>query len=176
MNISIGNLMITSFCSQNPEHVRFKWDLAMDDAIYEFVSIDIKNDLHEVKNEEEIELENSYIIQDKDNLVGYIYIEGISESEGIVELRYAIHPEYRRLGYLGYSDSNRKGYGQQILEECSNYLFNFDDIDCVELHIRKDNEASIGCAEKAKYKRIGENDDFYYYIYRMYRKNDNDEN
>lgn len=168
MNISIGNLNITSFCSENIEHIKFKHELAEDDYIYEFVSIDIAGDLQEVFNDENVELNNSYIIQDKDRLVGYIYIGNITE-EGAVELRYAVHPEYRRLGYLGYSESTRKGYGQQILEECSNYLFTFDNINSVELHIRKDNEASIGCAEKAKYKRIGINEQEYYYIYRIFR-------
>ena len=123
MNIPIGNLTITSFCSQNATHIKFRHDLSQDDAFYEFVSIDIEKDLHEVSNDEKLELENAYIIQDKDKLVGYIYIEGISETEEIVELRYAIHPEFRRLGYLGYSDSNRRGYWEQILEECSRYLF-----------------------------------------------------
>ena len=171
MNIKIGNLSITSYCAENPEHIKFKWDLTKDESIYEFVSTTIGRDLHEVIKDDELELENSYIIQNKNNPVGYIYIERISETEGIVELRYAVHPEYRRLGFLGYHDQNRKGYGQQILEECSNYLFTFDDINSVELHIRKDNEASIGCAEKAKYKRIGENEEEYYYIYRRFKEN-----
>lgn len=169
MNISIGNLNITSFCSNNIDHVKFRKELANDEYIYEFVSTTISDDLHEVENDLEIELDNSYIIQDKDKLVGYIYIEGISEEEGIVELRYAVHPEYRRLGFLGYSDVSRLGYGQQILEECKDYLFTFDNINSVELHIRKDNKVSIGCAEKAKYKKIGENNNEYYYVYRAYK-------
>lgn len=154
--------MITSFCSNNVDHLKFRRDLKKDGFIYDFVSIDIESDLIEASNEEEIELENSYIIQDKDKLVGYIYIKAIPEEVDIVELRYAVHPEYRRLSY-----------GQQILEECSKYLFKFDSINSVELHIRKDNDASIGCAEKAKYKRLGENNDEYYYIYRTFKQGDN---
>lgn len=168
MKINIGNLIITSFCSNNIEHIKFRNDLKEDDPIYDFVSTTIEDDLQEVYSDE-LELEQSYVIQDKNKLVGYIYIKGISEENGIVELRYAVHPEFRRLGYIGYKDESRKGYGQQILEECSNYLFTFDDINSVELHIRKDNEASIGCAEKAKYKCLGENNDEYFYIYRKYK-------
>lgn len=170
MKISIGNLMITSFCSNNVEHIKFRDELKEDDLIYDFVSTTIEDDLHEISSDE-LELEQSYIIQDNNDLVGYIYVEGISDVEGIVELRYAVHPEFRRLGYLGCHDSKRKGYGQQILEECSNYLFTFAAINSVELHIRKDNVASIGCAEKAKYKRFGENDAEYYYIYRTFKGN-----
>lgn len=169
MQISIGNLKITSFCAGNSQHQKFRFDLMRDDAIYEFVSTTIGKDLDEYEEEDDIKLEHSYMIQDHDKLVGYIYTEGISKEEGIVELRYAVHPEYRRLKFLGYSDPNRKGYGQQILEECCRYLFTFDDINSVDLHIRKDNDASIGCAKKAKYKCVGENDDEYYYIYRRSR-------
>lgn len=68
---------------------------------------------------------------------------------------------------MGYHDNNRKGYGEQILEECGNYLFTFDDINHIDLHIRKDNEASIGCAKKANYQCVGMNDEEYYYIYRL---------
>lgn len=101
---------ISSLIYLNINHLKFRRDLKRDDLIYEFVSTDIERDLIDNTNEQEIELENSYIIQDRDKLVGYIYIEGISQEEKIVELRYAVHPEYRRLGYLGYSDENRKGY------------------------------------------------------------------
>ena len=172
MKISIGNLTITDFCSQNIEHVKFRTELAQDDSIYEFVSIDIENDLHEVSNQEQLEFGNYYIIQEENRLVGCVYVELLSCEDKNVELRYAVHPEYRRMGYLGYSDQERKGYGEQILEECSHYLFTFDNIDSVDLHIRKDNEASIGCAKKAKYKKIGENYNEYYDIYRI-RKNVN---
>jgi len=171
MKISIGNLVITSFCSENVSHIKFRNELKDDDSIYDFVSTDIEDDLHEVSNDNEIEIGNSYIIQDNDDLVGYIYVLDIPDSSNTVELRYAVHPEYRRLGYLGYSDTTRRGYGQQILEECSRYLLNIDGIDTVELHIRKDNEASIRCAEKAKYKCLGENNEEYFYIYRAFKNN-----
>lgn len=167
MQVSIGNLMITSFCSENMKHKKFRFDLIKDEKIYEFVSTTIGIDLCDCEENDDIQLEHSYIIQDKDKLVGYIYIQTISEEEGIVELRYAVHPEYRRLGYMGYHDNNRKGYGEQILEECGNYLFTFDDINHIDLHIRKDNEASIGCAKKANYQCVGMNDEEYYYIYRL---------
>lgn len=167
MKISIGNLTITDFCSKNIEHVKFRKELANDDSIYVFVSIDMEHDLHEVSNQEQLEFGNYYIVQEENRLVGCVYVQMLSEEDKNVELRYAVHPEYRRMGYLGHSDLERKGYGQQILEECSYYLFTFDNIDSVDLHIRKDNEASIGCAKKAKYKKIGENYDEYYYIYRI---------
>ena len=161
MKISIGNLTITDFCKQNIEHMKFRKELAQDELVYEFVSINMEQDLHEVLDQEKVTLGNAYIIQDDDKLVGYIYIEKIEEK--VVELRYAVHPKYRRLGN---PNIQRTGYGQQILEECRNYLFTLDDIDMIDLHIRKDNDASIGCAEKAKYKRIGTNEEYYYYIYR----------
>ena len=104
--------------------------------------------------------ESSYIVADKYKLVGYVYLDIISD--GVVELRYAVHPEFRRLSCFNY---NGKGYGQQILEECRDYLFTLDNINNIELYIRKDNDASIGCAKKAKYKCIGSNEDEYYYIY-----------
>ena len=166
MNISIGNLTITNYCVENINHINFRKDMMKDDLVYEFVSTTIGNDLLETQGIEELELGRSYIIEDHKKPVGYIYIGSIEDSKNIVELRYAVHPEYRRLGYLGYSNPSRKGYGQQILEECRNYLFTLDDIEGIDLHVRKDNEASIGCAKKAKYKCIGTNEEEYYYIYR----------
>jgi len=157
--------MITSFCSKNINHLKFRKELKQDEYIYEFVTIDIEKDLIEATSEEKIEIDNSYIIQDNDKLVGYICLKPMYEEKDIVELRYAVHPEYRRLNY-----------GKQILEECRNYLLSFNYINDLELHIRKDNNASIGCAEKAKYKRIGENDLEYYYIYRAIKGVDNSEN
>ena len=149
MDISIGKLNITSFCLENLEHIKFRNELKEDDLIYEFVSTSIESD---------IELENSYIIRTKDELVGYIYLKLISEEDNIVELRYSVHPKYRGLGY-----------GKRILEECRQFLFNVD-MNCVELHIRKDNENSIRCAESAEYELTGENNDEYFYIYKSLKK------
>lgn len=170
MKIPIGNLTITNYCVENINHINFRHDLIEDDSIYEFVSTTVGNDLLETKEMEKFELGYSYIIEDYEKPIGYIYIGSIDNSKNIVELRYAVHPEYRRLGYLGYPNSSRKGYGQRILEECSNYLFTLNNIEGVELHIRKDNEASIGCAKKAKYKCIGTNEEEYYYIYRTLKE------
>ena len=61
MQISIGNLMITSFCSDSIKHQKFRFDLIRDDAIYEFVSTSIGKDLIELEESEDIELEHSYI-------------------------------------------------------------------------------------------------------------------
>lgn len=169
MNISIGNLNITNYCIENVSHIKFRHDLIEDDFIYEFVSTSIGNDLLEFCEKDSLELGCSYIIEDKGNPIGYIYLGSIGNETDVIELRYAVHSEYRRLGYLGYSDSNRKGYGQLILEECAKYLFKTVNIKAVELHIRKDNEASIRCAEKAKYKRVGSNEEEYYYTYRTFR-------
>ena len=168
MNKKIGNLTITSFCSDNVEHIKFRKQLSYDDLIYTFVSTNIEDDLQEVSNHNYLEYSVGYIIKDNEELVGYIDIEPVEDRENIIELRYAVTTEYSRLGYLGYHDFDRKGYGEQILTECSNHIFDtFTAIDCVELHIRKDNEASIGCAKKAKYKYYGENNKEY--IYRKYK-------
>lgn len=164
MDISIGNLNITSFCLENIEHLNFRKDLKEDDLIYEFVSTSVEEDLHEVYSDE-IELENAYIIRFKDKLIGYIYLREIPNNEGTVELRYAVHPKYRRLGY-----------GKKILEECRNYLFTLDNVNGIELHIRKDNEASITCAKRAKYKCVGGNNDEYFFIYKSLRNGGSYEN
>lgn len=170
MNIAIGNLTITNYCIENLKHIQFRHDLIQDDLIYEFVSTSIGKDLLDTVQTKELELNSSYIIEDFHKPIGCIYIGNVPKEDDVVELRYAVHPEYRRLGYLGYSNPTRKGYGEQILEECSNYLFTLDNIRAMELHIRKDNEASIGCAKKAKYKCIGSNEEEYYYVYRIYRE------
>lgn len=164
MDISIGKLTITSFCLENIEHLKFRNDLQKDELIYEFVSTSIEDDFYEVYSDN-LELENSYIIKFQNTLVGYIYLTKLAESEGLVELRYAVHPKYRRLGY-----------GRKILEECRKYLFTLDNINGIELHIRKDNESSIYCAKRAKYKCIGENNNEYFYIYKSMKRDDNNEN
>lgn len=160
MNVKIGNLIITSFCNKNIEHLKFIRDLKEDDLIYQFVSTDVEEELKTTS--EKLELEKSYIIETKKEPIGYISIKKIINEDKIIELRYAVHPEHRR-----FKGSINKGYGQQILEECSTYIFDNMNIDSIDLHIRKDNEASIGCAKKANYKCIDENDDEYYYIYRL---------
>ena len=99
MKISIGNLTITDFCSKNIEHVKFRKELANDDSIYVFVSIDMEHDLHEVSNQEQLEFGNYYIVQEENRLVGCVYVQMLSEEDKNVELRYAVHPEYRRMGY-----------------------------------------------------------------------------
>lgn len=167
MNISVGNLMITSFCENNAKHRKFRLELAHDEKIYEFVSVCIMNDLTNDSNSNNIELGHSYIIENNRKLVGYIYIEEIDSIEGTIELRYAVHPEYRNIKRR---INTKKSYGQMILEECSNYLFTLDNINNIDLHIRKDNEISIKCAEKSKYKCIGTNEEYYYYIYRRKRE------
>ena len=170
MNKNIGNLTITSFCKDNIEHIKFIKDLQKDELIYTFVSVDIKNDIKETTSND-IEIGSSYLIAENEKLVGYICLKKIYNVDNVVELRYAVHPKCRRFKYLGYSDENRKGYGQLILEECRDYLLTIDGIDNIELHIRKDNDASIGCAVKSKYKRIGSNDEEYYHIYRSIAEN-----
>lgn len=170
LKIAIGNLDITNYCVKNINHVKFRRDLIKDESIYEFVSTTVGNDLEESEKCVKLELGYSYIIEDYDFPVGYIYIGKIKDFSDIVELRYAVHSDFRRLGYFGHSNPNRKGYGQQILEECSSYLFTLDHIKSIELHIRKDNMASIGCAEKSNYKCVGSNEEEYYYIYRKLKK------
>ena len=171
MKIPIGNLTITSYCVENINHIHFRKDMMKDELIYEFVSTDIESDLLKIQEMEEFKLGYFYVIEDYKRPVESVYIGSIENISDIVELRYAVHPEYRRLGYIGYSNFNRKGYGQQILEECRDYLFTLNGIKGVELHIRKDNEASIGCAQKSKYKCIGTNEEYYYYIYRSLKGN-----
>ena len=170
MNIKIGNLTITNFCFNNIDHIMFKKVLDDDDLIYDFVSTTVGEDLINTTDSDNIILDNAYIVCDGEIPVGVVYFMEIKDNNSFIELRGAIHPEYRRLGYLGYHDSDRTGYGEMILKECSDYLFHFPGIDGVELHIRKDNIASIGCAIKSGYIYEGENNNEYYYVYRKYKK------
>ena len=157
MNIPIGNLSITSFCESNIEHIKFRKELAKDGFIYDFLSHTVEKDLIEIYDNDEIELGQTYLITEENKIIGYIYIGLINDKKGILELRYAVHPKFRR-----------KGYGKQILEQCRDYLFTFEDVNSVELDIRIDNDRSINCAEKAKYKCISLESDSYY-VYRTYK-------
>lgn len=170
MNIKIGNLTITNFCCKNVDHIMFIRKLEEDDLIYDFVSTSVGEDLMNTSDSDNIELGNCYIVSDDEIPVGIVYFMEIKNNNSFIELRGAIHPEYRRLGYLGYHDPDRTGYGEMILKECSDYLFSLPSIDGVELHIRKDNIASIGCAIKSDYICEGENNDEYYYVYRKYKR------
>lgn len=155
MDISIGKLTITNFCEDNIEHIKFREDLVNDEVFHKFFPYEnIESLLRPVTNDGSIEVKNTYIVKDKEKLIGWLYLGGI---EHIVSLDCAVHPNYRNLGY-----------GTMIVEECSNYLFQNNIASEIEVTIRKDNNYSISCIEKCNYKRLRKMDDFY--IYKSYNR------
>lgn len=154
MDISIGNLTISSFCVDNVEHIIFRKELIEDKCFHKFFPHFTEDTvLKPIINDNEIKLKNSYIIRDNNKLVGWIRIGGIDKD---ITFDCAVHPSFRKMGY-----------GSMIIDECSNYLFENDIAQEIECVIREDNSDCINCISKHKYKRIGKFDQFY--IYKAYK-------
>lgn len=150
MNILIGNLVITDFCLQNPEHIKFRKELIEDKMVNHFFpNINEENFIKPITNPKQIEPKNSYFIKKHNNLIGWIYIGGCEKE---LTLDCIVHPNYRGLGY-----------GKEIVKECTNYIFNHNLANEIELMISPYNTSSINCAKKNKYKKIGKIDRFYVY-------------
>lgn len=88
-----------------------------------------------------IEIGHGYMVSlDGRTPIGYLHFYDISK-EDFLELRYAIHPDYRG-----------KKYGENLLKEATNYaLLQFKNVKGIEFFIHPENFRSRKCALSANY-------------------------
>ena len=138
MNIKLKTLNITTFNEFDKRKIRFVSDIKEDPLVKYFVSKRIDAYFEESKDDEELVINNAYIITDNKKPVGFIRLARLNHI-GELELHYGVSPNFRK-----------KGYGTKILEEVGDYLLKRD-VNKIKLDIKENNKGSIRCAEKANY-------------------------
>jgi RimJ/RimL family protein N-acetyltransferase len=83
--------------------------------------------------------QSAFVVEDNNTPVGYLYISSMQKDEVFIE--YAVLKEYRG-----------NGYGKKIVEEVSDYLFSFHNIENVKLDISPNNKNSIFVAESCGFE------------------------
>ena len=139
MNIKLKTLNITTFNEFDKRKIRFVSDIKEDPLVKYFVSKRIDAYFEESKDDEELVINNAYIITDNKKPVGFIRLARLNHI-GELELHYGVSPNFRK-----------KGYGTKILEEVGDYLLKRD-VNKIKLDIKENNKGSIRCAEKANYR------------------------
>lgn len=138
MNIKLKTLNITTFNEFDKRKIRFVSDIKEDPLVKNFVSKKLEYYFEKSKDDQDLVIENAYIITDNKKPVGFIRLASLDHL-GELELHYGVSPDFRK-----------KGYGTKILEEVGDYLLKRD-VKKIKLNIKEKNERSIKCAEKAKY-------------------------
>lgn len=140
MKIKMDSLVITNYCNTDKRKYRFIKEISEDPLIKYFVSHNMDEWLEDSEDVDKLLIGPAYIIADERRLVGFIRLANLDE-EGILNLHYGVHPDYRK-----------KGYGTRILLETSKYLFkNMNAVKEIELYISEINKGSIGCATNAHF-------------------------
>lgn len=136
MTKSIGNLKITSFCSDNAEHIKFAREVTEDLLIRKYVSHNMDEWLEDSENTDKLYVGPAYIIKHNEQLVGFIRMASLAK-DGRLNLHYGVHPEHRK-----------NHYGTKILTEVPNYIFEtMPNVEKIQLFIKSINESSIRCAK-----------------------------
>lgn len=140
MKMKMNHLIITEYCSTDKRKYRFVKDMSEDPLVRHFVSNSMEEWLEDSEGLQEVLVGPAYIIEDERKLIGFIRLAFL-DSDGTLNLHYAVHPNYRK-----------QHYGTKILQETSQYIFkNFSNIKKIELYIKEINTGSIKCAEHANF-------------------------
>ena len=139
MNIKLKTLNISTFNELNKRQVRFIKEIKDDPLVNFFVSKKLEEYLNKSKNDEELIIDNTYIVSDRKLPIGFIRLARLNEL-GTLELHYGVNCSCRR-----------QGYGTKILKEVGDYLLDQKRIKKIKLDIKENNKGSIKCAENAKY-------------------------
>lgn len=140
MEISLSKLKIVSYDSTNEIHRKCKYDFLKDEQFIKFFGqFFVKNSDEYFKNSTELEIKKIYYIVFKEEIIGLIRLFDIREN-GMIDLQYAVSPEYRGLGY-----------GNLLLKEVTDYLLKNNK--SIRLDINKNNANSIKCALKNSYEQ-----------------------
>ena len=106
-----------------------------------------------IKNKE---IGNSFLLKDKGNYIGYIYISNQRGDE-------------RGISYMIEKSVRNKGYGKIVLTSVSDYLFKEGLANSLVLYIKDKNKSSINVAEKCGFNRNGTLSNTKTSIYKKYK-------
>lgn len=156
MRLNIGNFYITDFCKENCLHCRFRRQLASDKAFLERGFYHIEEQLIEPTSKTELEPNNSYVIENKnEEFVGYLRLGNLNFL-GTITLEYGIHKDFRG-----------EKYAYPLLKELSNYILeHMKEVKEIRGDISIYNLKSIKIAEKVGYQAHGRTDQNLDYRYR----------
>lgn len=136
----MDNLIITDYCSDDKKKYHFTKEISKDPLIKNFVTNNIEELIESSKDNDKLYMGPAYIVKKEKNLIGLIRLASL-DIDGVLNLHYAVHPNYRK-----------QHYGTEILTETSKYLLkNIAVINRIELFIKDINKGSIRCAENAKF-------------------------
>ena len=154
MNIKLRTLSISNYDKYDIEKNIFARMIKRDKEILEEACPSIYERIIESSDIDELVSGPAYIVYDdqKDKSIGFIQINSYLFEDEVV-LNYGLLKRYRF-----------HGYGEKILEEVSEYLFDNGDIKKITLNIYKDNFPSVMCAKKAGYEleRVSSSEIFTY--------------
>ncbi len=148
----IGSLEYAPYNNHNKEHLLFLRDLLeeieeegelekrMGDIEYMF------SHSYKELNSFQVDNPNAYLVYDKNNIVGFVYMYVNKEQELLLYL--GIHKDFRN-----------RGYSSRINQELPLYLLNNFPIKGIRVQVEKDNIPSVKAITKAGFVPIG--DDFY---------------
>lgn len=114
MKIRMKNLVITNYCETDKRKLRFIKEISEDPLVRHFVSNNMNEWLEDSIDTEKLLVSPAYIVASDRKLVGFIRCAFL-DTNGILNLHYGVHPDYRKMHY-----------GTKILEETSEYLFRSD--------------------------------------------------
>ena len=139
MNIKLRSLSLTNFNVSDKKKFNFVREINYDEEICKYVTENIVKLFLPTERQDKLTIGPAYIIEDKDECVGFIYFP--EKDEDTLVLNYGVHPDYRN-----------KKYGTKILDEVSNYVLDKTRVNNIELNINGCNRGSIKCAEGANFK------------------------
>lgn len=140
MEYKTANLVITKYCSDNEDKIRFAKEMGEDKLIKRFISDNMSDWIKHSEKTDELAVGPAYIIESQGKMVGLIRLACLG-SDGILNLHYGIHPLYRG-----------QHYGTKILQEVPSIIFQkLPEVKKIELYINETNEASINCALNANF-------------------------
>ena len=140
MKAKIKNLTITDYCSTDKRKIRFVKEITSDPLVCHFVSSVMDEWIEDSEGTDRLLVGPAYIMADDRKLIGFIRCASL-DNDGIMNLHYGVHPDFRRMHY-----------GTQILTESSKYIFeNMKNVSAIELYIKQINKGSAKCAINANF-------------------------
>ncbi len=152
--IKIGDIEIHSYDAYDKKQLHLKHQLNSDPAFLKYVTKKLEDRLNESLPFEEDNLifHQSYLVKYKEDFVGYIRLEEDKRRKEIVEIQWAVSPEFR----------NQK-IGSLLIQTISDYILeNYASIQKLKGVIEKGNYPSQNMAKKAGFIEENREDNYIY--------------
>ena len=154
--INLENFILESFDYDNKEHFRMVSKFDLDKEINTYI-ISEGNSFCDVID--------CYRLYDKESIYNKIYMVKTLEGEIIGSIELDGEKDNLYINYCILKEYRCKGYCTKLLKEITKYLL--DEINCISLLIKQENEKSRKLALRVGYNKIG----YYKYGYDKYQIN-----